>query len=226
MSVDMKTGKVRWKGGKAFKPGYGCVVPFEFKGHKLAAALNGESLVVYDRTNGKVQAVHPFKVQYNTNCITPMITKNGTEIFIAASNDGGRCQKLSFDGKRFKEIYRNENMRNFMNNSILIDGYLYGVDGKHKKRRTRLVCMRYSDGKLMWEHSGLGCGSLIASDGKLIILSESGELLTAPVSHQAFKPISKAKLLDGTCWTPPVLAHGRIFIRNDLGKMVVVDVRK
>ena len=60
---------------------------------------------------------------------------------------------------------------------------------------------------------------------KLIVLSDEGELLVAPVSGDGFEPISQAQVIEGRCWTVPVLSRGRIYCRNAAGDLVCVDVR-
>jgi len=67
---------------------------------------------------------------------------------------------------------------------------------------------------------------LIAADGKLIALTERGELLIAPATPDAFTPTARAKVLTGKTWAPPVLANGRIYVRNAAGDVVCLDVRK
>lgn len=70
---------------------------------------------------------------------------------------------------------------------------------------------------------GLGCGSVMATaDGTLLILSERGELLTAPATTAGFKTTARHQVLGGRCWTVPVLAHGRIYCRNARGDLVCV----
>ena len=60
-------------------------------------------------------------------------------------------------------------------------------------------------------------GGLMIADGKLIIISQQGELIIAEASPESFKQISRAKVLDGLCWTVPVLSNGRIYCRNQEG---------
>jgi outer membrane protein assembly factor BamB len=228
VAIDRNTGSMVWRSEKSPMPGYSSLALFTHNKKRYLSAMTGNSVVIFERDGGATVASYPFKIEYNLHCITPMAVKESdgsTSIFIAASNKGGRCEKLRFDGKSLKRVYQNEVMRNFMNNSVLIDGYLYGVDGKHKKRTTKFVCMRYSDGKMMWEHKGLGCGSVISANGKLIILSEDGRLVTAEASPKGFAKISEAKILEGTCWTPPSLANGLIYARNQEGQAVCVDLR-
>ena len=62
------------------------------------------------------------------------------------------------------------------------------------------------------------------TDGKLIVLSERGELMVADSTPAAFKPISRPQVLGGKCWTTPVLANGKIYCRNARGDLVCVDV--
>jgi outer membrane protein assembly factor BamB len=67
-------------------------------------------------------------------------------------------------------------------------------------------------------------GALMMADGKLIVLSEAGELMVAEASPAGFKPISRAQVLGKTCWAAPVLANGKIYCRNGNGDVVCVDV--
>jgi hypothetical protein len=48
-------------------------------------------------------------------------------------------------------------------------------------------------------------------------------LLAAEATPEAFKPISRAQVLGGKCWTTPVLANGKIYCRNAAGDVVCLD---
>jgi len=110
-------------------------------------------------------------------------------------------------------------MSNHFNTSILWQGHLYGF------HQSTLKCLDYKTGDEKWSQRGLGKGSLILADTKLVILSERGELVIAEADPSAFKEISRAKVLNGKCWTAPVLSHGRIYCRNAKGKLVCLDVK-
>ena len=69
-----------------------------------------------------------------------------------------------------------------------------------------------------------GKGTLSMADGKLLVLSERGELLVANPSPAGFKPIVRAQVVGGKCWTAPTLAHGKIYVRTGPGDLVCVDV--
>ena len=67
-------------------------------------------------------------------------------------------------------------------------------------------------------------GALMAADGKLIIMSEPGELVIAQASPESFKALARAQVMGGKCWTTPVLSNGRIYCRNSKGDVVCLDV--
>ena len=77
-----------------------------------------------------------------------------------------------------------------------------------------------------WLHREFGCGSLLVAGGKLIVLSDEGELVVAPATPDEFKPIAQAEVVEGRCWTVPVLSHGLLYVRTSAGKLVCLDVRK
>ena len=66
--------------------------------------------------------------------------------------------------------------------------------------------------------------ALITLGTKLVALSEKGELIIAEPTPAAFKPISRAQVLQGKCWTTPVLSNGHIYCRNAVGEVVCLDV--
>jgi hypothetical protein len=68
---------------------------------------------------------------------------------------------------------------------------------------------------------------MMSADGRLIITSEKGELVIARADPQKFDVLARAQVLPKTkCWTSPVLANGRIYVRNAAGDVACVDVKK
>ena len=111
-------------------------------------------------------------------------------------------------------------MRNHFNTCVLVNGYLYGND------ENSLKCIELKTGEEKWRARGIGKGGLIASDGKLIVLSERGELFLATASPNRFTELARAQVLGGSmCWTHPVLANGLIYCRSHEGELVCLDVR-
>ena len=118
-------------------------------------------------------------------------------------------------------------MSNQLNSAVLWEGHLYGFDGMIGMKgpgRGKLTCMNFENAQVKWSQDGMGTGSLMLANGKLIILSEDGKLVIAEASPDGYKEISSAQILTYKCWTVPVLANGRIYARNTGGRLVCVDV--
>ena len=79
-------------------------------------------------------------------------------------------------------------------------------------------------GKELWNVPRVKNGTLILADGHLILLTEKGQLQIAKASSDGFSPTTKADILDGRCWTVPVLQNGRLYVRN-LERVVCIDLR-
>ena len=116
-------------------------------------------------------------------------------------------------------------MANHFNSCVYLNGFLYGVDGNTDQPDKDFRCVEVATGEVKWRHKGFGLGSVMAADGKLIILSERGELIVAEANPKVFKPLAQAQVLGGKCWTVPVLANGRIYCRNAQGTLICLDAR-
>ena len=65
-------------------------------------------------------------------------------------------------------VWTGMSMKNKFNNSVLIEGVVYGLD------EGRLSAVEVATGKRLWKDKSYGYGQLVAADGKLIVLSEQG----------------------------------------------------
>jgi hypothetical protein len=101
---------------------------------------------------------------------------------------------------------------------ILLEDKLYASDQK------ALACVDFWTGKELWRKRRIANGTLILADGHLLLLTEKGELQIGKASPTGFEPSAIAKILDGRCWTVPVLHRGRLYARN-LSKMICLDLR-
>jgi outer membrane protein assembly factor BamB len=218
-ALNKNDGKVVWTNGKGFA-GYSTPVPFRQNGKELIALAAADSIVAVDEKDGKVLWRFPWKTAYNVNAPDPIIS--GDKIFVSSYRRG--CVLLQIKGDSAEKTYENRNINNHLNPCVLIDGFLYGIDGD-AGYAGGLTCIEFATGALKWSEKSIGTGALMASGNKLIVQGAKGELIIAEASPNAFKPLARAQVLGGKCWTAPVLSNGRIYCRNSKGDLVCVDVR-
>jgi outer membrane protein assembly factor BamB len=213
VALDPLSGKVAWVSGKT--PGaYTTPLPLNIGADRCLAILSRQALIFVKPEDGKQIFSYPWKTSYDVNAADPIV--DGDKVFVSSGyNHGGALLKVSGPPQK---VWENKNMRNHFNSCVLWQGYLYGPDD------SGLRCLAFDTGDLKWTYGGFGKGSLMVADGKLVALSEKGELIIAEPTPAEFKPISRAKVLTGKCWTTPVLSNGHIYCRNAVGDVVCLDV--
>ena len=214
-ALNKMTGKTVWM-SPDYKVGYSSPVLLELEGKPCVALFNGSGLVVVDVADGKpVADLYPWGRE--VNAAAPIVS--GNKILVSSSYNQGAALVEVANGKQ-TQLWKNANMRNHINSSVKWNDHVYGFDDKD------LRCIDFNTGEPTWTQDGLGKGSLMLADGKLIILSESGELVLAEAAPDAFKELARAQVLGGKCWTVPVLSNGKVFCRNAAGDMVCVSLAR
>ena len=219
VALNKRDGKVVWSNGKGLC-GYSTPVAFKQNGKELIAFAAADSMVAVGEKDGKVLWRFPWKTAYNVNAPDPII--HDGRIFISSYRHGCALLQMKDDG--VEKVYENRSINNHLNPCVLIDGFLYGIDGD-AGYAGGVNCLEFATGALKWSEKGTGTGALMAAGGKLIILGAKGELIIADASPEKFKPLARAQVIGGKCWTVPVLANGRIYCRNSTGDLVCLDVR-
>lgn len=220
MAVDKLSGKTVWKSENG-ECGYSTPYPFKWKGKTHFVFSSGNSYSGVDPTTGKRSWEITWYTRYGVNAADPIVGDD--QIFVSSGYSKG-AGMFQLGSAEPKELWRARKYRNQFNSSVLIAGHLYGFDGDNNSR-AKLKCVSWKTGEDLWEEDGIGFGSLLAADSKLIVLSPKGELIVAPASTKGFKPIARAKIIGGKCWTVPTLANGRLYARNAQGDLVCVDLR-
>lgn len=224
-SFDKKTGELNWK-SKPYRPAYGTPILFQPNNKSTIAVLKTDGLVLLDYNNGKTLAFENWETSYRTNASTPII--QGNRIFISTGYQRG-CALFEWKYGKLKKLYENKVISTHMNHAILLDGFLYGFDGNvHMAGKKDFVCMEFETGKEKWRVTdrGLMVGSLIAAGKRLIILGQRGELVFAMSNPEKFEEINRYQAIGGRCWTMPVLANGKLYLRNARGDLFCINLNK
>jgi len=221
-AFDKSSGKVVWTTGKVAS-GYSTPVPCAFGGKPALALMTVNGAVGVDVATGGKLWQFPWKADYDVNIADPIVT--GDRVFVSSSYAKTDALLQIQDGNA-KALWQNGNLQNQLNSCVLVDGFLYGVAGiAGPTPSASLKCVDLQSGAVKWTFSDLGGGALMVADGKIIALSDKGELFTAAASLESFTPISRAQVLGGRCWTVPALANGRIYCRNARGDLICLDVK-
>lgn len=220
-ALDRATGRDVWKSGPG-AAGYGTPVPFQHAGRRALAIFAAKSVVAIDPASGRELWRFPWETQYDVNAADPVI--QGDLMYLSTGyGKGGAGVKLEPSGPR--QLWFNKEIRAQMASPILMGDQVYGVDGSGGEAST-LKCLDLKTGALKWASPKAETGVLAAAaDGKLIWVTGKGELVVVRANPEKYEEIARAQVTSGKIWAAPVLANGRLYVRNWKGDLVCVDLR-
>jgi outer membrane protein assembly factor BamB len=218
-AFDKSTGKTVWKSGTN-PGGYATPVPFGLGKDRCVAISGWRTLEVVRIADGKTVWSFPWKTQYDINASDPIIV--GDLVHISSGCGHGNALLKVTDDKP-SVLWENKELQTHIASCIFWHGCVYGIHDN--TTGSELQCLDWATGKVKWANADFGKGTIMLADGRLIGLSDKGELMVIEPDPSAFKVISRAQVLGGKCWTVPTLANGRIYCRNAKGDVVCLDVR-
>lgn len=222
LALDKNTGKQVWASGDQ-PAGYAAPVLLKINGKDQVVVFKAKQLVGLDPASGRQIWSVPWETGYDVNA-TPPVVVDGDKLFISTGYRRG-CALVRVGQGRPNMLWQKRDMSTQMNGVVKHGDYIYGISGN--AGGGKLMCMRLSDGKVMWSERGYGTGALMLAADHLIVSSErGGKLVVAPASSEGFEPTGQMEdLFPARSWVVPVLSHGRIFVKDNKGNLAAVDVR-
>ncbi|MCH2203234.1 MAG: PQQ-binding-like beta-propeller repeat protein [Fuerstiella sp.] len=226
VSLDRRTGKVIWKSrmpkiGEKGRDGaaFSSVVLSEATGVRQYIQLTGRGLAGFEAKTGTFLWGYNDISNETANIPTPIVhddfvfSANGYHsgavlLRLARINDG--------DGIDAQEIYRlrGNKFQNHHGGFVLIDDHIYGGHGSNNGLPT---CIEFHTGKILWKRRGPGTGSasVTAADGRLYFHYQNGVIGLIGASNHGYRLHGKFRIpAGGDSWAHPVVAHGRLFVRE------------
>jgi outer membrane protein assembly factor BamB len=197
-------------------------VQFTAKGVVGVAASDGKFLWQYERPANRMAI----------NC-SPPVYENGLVFASSAYKAGGGLVKLSKSaggGVKAEEVYSTAKMQSHHGGMILLDGYLYGASGGNEGGY--LLCLDFQTGKVLWDQRdsgrrGVEKGSVALADGRLYYRTEKGTMLLIepnPKEYLERGRFDQPDRSESPAWTHPVIANGKLYLR-DQDLLLCYDVK-
>ncbi len=219
VAFDKTTGKVVWKAHDDVA-GYASPLPITVEGIREIVFFGGKAVFGLSPEDGTLHWRHEWLTTSEMNIATPIFSD--PLLFVSSGRGtGSGLFRMSREGNGVSAevLWTKKLMQNHYNGCILVGDYLYGFDN------SILKCMRLEDGEEIWADRSVGKGSLIAAQGHLFILGEQGDVAMAKATPEGYQELGRMKILDYKSWTPPSLAGGRLYLR-DQQNIACLDLRK
>jgi outer membrane protein assembly factor BamB len=219
-ALDKKTGKVVWRSeGDTEGAHYSSPVVAELGGVKQIVQMASKSTFGVRADNGKHLWAYTNANNGTANICTPIPWKD--HVF-ASSNYGvgGGLVKIGTDGASASEVYFEKKMANHHGGIVRVGDHLYGFGG------AGLICMDFLTGQIAWVNRSVSKGSLVYADGMLYCLGEGHQMALVEANPKEYKEHGRFKIdnLGKPSWAHPVVAGGRLYIRNQ-ERLAAYDVK-
>jgi outer membrane protein assembly factor BamB len=177
----------------------------------LVAADNG--LTSLDPASGKVRWVHEwFGPMEMARVIQPAVVGESEVLLGTGFKHGTRRLRLrqKAGGWSDEEVWTTKAISPYFNDLVVYEGHLYGFDDAF------FTCVNLGDGEKRWRTRGYDQGQvlLLADQGLLLILSEKGRVALVKADPGKHTVLGKFQAIEGKTWNHPVVAHGKLFVRN------------
>jgi outer membrane protein assembly factor BamB len=168
---------------------------------------------------GRVLWEYPFVTDMGINVAQPLMLGDDRIFLSAGYGTGAAVFRVSRDGEGFAAttVWENLRMKNKFTSSVFHDGAIYGLD------EAILACVDASTGELRWKGGRYGYGQLLLAGDRLIVLAENGDLVLVRASPLQHDELARFPAIEGKTWNHPVVAEGRLLVRN-LREMAAFDL--
>jgi len=224
VALDKQTGRTLWRCGIQGNPSAAYSSPIIVTVGSVRQYVNfvQTGVVGVRATDGQPLWGQQASANRTANCSTPLAASN--VVFTASGYDtGGALFRLTSSGNvtRSEVAYTTRQMQNHHGGMVLLDGHVYGFDNQI------LTCLDLRTGKPVWQDRSVGKGSLTCADGCLYLRGEDGPVALAAASPKGYEERGRfdpAGRSQRPAWSHPVVAHGRLYLR-DQDKLAVYDVK-
>jgi len=230
LALNKKTGAVVWKsavpGGD--RAGYASAIAIDAAGRKQYVQFLDKGLVGIDGKTGMFLWRYTQTSGGPANIATPVA--RGAHVYSTNARrfGGGLVQLIGTgDGVSAEQVYFERDAPNSLGGQVLIGDFLYGTNPEGP------VAAEFNTGKLRWQAKGIGPGAVLYADRRLYFHGENGHVFLVDATPDEYRekgrftPPGQPKRRDSRerAWAYPVVANGRLYIR-DLGTLWCYDVRR
>lgn len=230
LALNRNTGDTIWQSSDVTDNStYSSIIPATIEGVKQYIQLGRKGLISLDAATGRL--LWKAEVVVNGTAMIPTPVVSGNLVYATTAYGAGcACVKVSKEGDAFKanKLYQEKKlMENHHGGVVLHNGNIFGYSNSGRK----WVLHGMESGKELASKQGT-MGSVIFADGHFWCYSEKdGALTLFAAEPEGFNEVAQFKIPEasgmnrrmGKVWTHPVIANGKLYLR-DLEKVFCLDL--
>lgn len=215
-----KDGEVAWKALDE-KASYSSGIAVGAKGDRQLVFFTQKGLRGLAPKDGKLLWDFPLVDKLNESSTTPVAAG---DVLLASSITSGMVglKVKKGEGKwSATQAWKEPKLTCYFSTPTMIDKkHALVVTGQVLFPQATLHCVETATGKVKWSRKNVGkyhAAMLRTGDGKLLMLTDYGDLLLLAPNAEKYEELARAKVSNakGGLWAHPALAGGRVYIRDE-----------
>ncbi|HUG43679.1 MAG TPA: PQQ-binding-like beta-propeller repeat protein [Acidobacteriota bacterium] len=191
-------------------------------GRRQILVVSSARAMGLDPTDGRLLWDFPWPTQHGINISQPIVLDENRFFISAGYGHGAAAVEVTgseSEGFQARELWSNLSMKNKFNSPVLHEGFVYGLD------EGILACVDPGTGERKWKGGRYGYGQVLLAGDRLIVLTESGDLVLVEATPEAHREAVRFSAISGKTWNYPAVAAGRLLVRNAF-QMACFDLRR
>ena len=233
-ALDKLTGKTIWKSQVPGSPraAYSSAIALDFEGQRQYVQMTARALVGVAASDGRFLWRYDRPANPNGINVSTPIHHQGHVFAASAYGAGGGLVKLGRSASgaiTAEEVYFTPKMQNHHGGMIVHEGTLYGANGGNSGGF--LLGLDFLTGEVRWDERATGRrvpkGSVAMADGRLYYRTEEGPVLLIEPSPKEYLERGRFEQPDRSdkpAWAHPVIANGKLYIR-DQDMLLAYDIK-
>lgn len=206
-ALNPETGATIWAGAGSDVCGYATPVVATINGAKQYVIFSTGGLMGVDPAKGSRLWFYPWKTGCDVNAATPIVL--GNNVFITSDYGHGSAY-VNVTAMGAATGWSNTTVMSRFSTPLYVDGYCYTTCEANK-----LTCLDPKTGDISWQQPGFGWGALCGVDGTFIVVDgNNGDVVMFEQNAKAYKELGRIRPLGGQSWTAPIIADGKLLVRN------------
>jgi outer membrane protein assembly factor BamB len=204
-----------WMSGDG-QNGYCSPQPASLGGVEQIVMASDAGVQGLDPLKGTILWRHEWTSDGMPRCVQPALI-DGTDDFLFGTGMGNgdrrvRVERRGDSWAEPTEVWTSTKINPYYNDRVIHKGHVYGFDNN------MFTCLSLENGKARWRGGRYGSGQvlLLADQDLLLVLSEKGEAVLVEADPEKHRELGRIQVLElkGKTWNHPVVANGRLFVRN------------
>jgi hypothetical protein len=212
-AFDVATGNRAWlmnQDGAA----YSSPVAADIAGRRQAVALLDSNAVGVELKTGKLLWKSPFRVQYEQNVVTPLVS--GDLVVVSGWGQGTVGLRIAGAGDNLtaSQAWKNDEDGMYLTSPVRSGDYLYGLSAR---QGGTLVCLSVKDGKAAWSSPGKvgDYVSIVRAGERLLVMTTKGELLLVAADPSGYKELGRTRVTERAVWAHPAVVGRQVFVKDE-----------